>query len=133
MFRSDDNIDIIFYENEKDLIKNSFIKEEFPDLKDNLEYSEEGFSLVLKITADINNKNKKNAEETDRIIEPKTPIVTYILLGIIGIIFLYGYFINQTLLVYDLGLQKDLVRLGEVYRLITCAFVHVDIIHFLIL
>ena len=126
-----DNIDIVFYEDEKELIKNNFIKEEFPDLKDNLEYSEEGFSLFLKITDDINKKNRKNAEETDRIIEPKNPIVTYILLGIIGLIFLYGYITNPNLLVLNFGLQKDLVRMGEVYRLITGAFLHVDIIHIL--
>lgn len=126
-----ENIDIVFYEDEKELIKNNFIKEEFPDLKDNLEYSEEGFSLFLKITDDINKKNRKNAEETDRIIEPKNPIVTYILLGIIGLIFLYGYITNPNLLVLNFGLQKDLVRMGEVYRLITGAFLHVDIIHIL--
>ncbi len=126
-----DNIDIVFYEDEKELIKNNFIKEEFPDLKDNLEYSEEGFSLFLKITDDINKKNRKTAEETDRIIEPKNPIVTYILLGIMSIIFLYGYITDPNALVLNFGLQKDLVRMGEVYRLITGAFLHVDIIHIL--
>lgn len=126
-----DNIDIIFYENEKDLVKNKFIKESFPDLKDNLEYSEEGFSLFLKITDDINKKNRKTAEETDRIIEPKKPIVTFVILGLIGILFFYGYTTNPDLFVLKYGLQKDLVRMGEVYRLITGAFIHIDILHFL--
>ena len=126
-----DNIDIIFYEDEKKLIENKFIKEEFSDLKDNLEYSEEGFSLFLKITDDINKKNRKNAEETDRIIEPKKPLITYVLLGIIALVFVIGYIVNQNELVYYLGLQKDLVRLGEIYRLLTSAFVHVDIVHIL--
>lgn len=126
-----DNIDIIFYENEKDLVKNKFIKESFPDLKDNLEYSEEGFSLFLKITDDINKKNRKTAEETDRIIEPKKPIVTFAILGLIGILFFYGYTTNPDLFVLKYGLQKDLVRMGEVYRLITGAFIHIDILHFL--
>ena len=126
-----DNIDIIFYEDEKNLIKNNFIKESFPDLKNNLEYSEEGFNLFLKITDDINKKNRRNAEETERIIEPKKPVITYVLLGIITIVFLYGYILDQNLLIYNFGLQKDLVRLGEVYRLLTGAFIHVDIIHFL--
>ena len=124
-----DNIDIIFYENEKELVKNKFIKEEFPDLKDNLEYSEEGFSLFLKITDDINKKNRKNAEETDRIIEPKKPFVTYIILGIITLIFVFGYIGNYNNLLIYLGLQRDLVRMGEVYRLLTSAFVHVDLFH----
>ena len=126
-----DNIDIIFYEDEKNLIKNNFIKESFPDLKNNLEYSEEGFNLFLKITDDINKKNRRNAEETERIIEPKKPVITYVLLGIITIVFLYGYILDQNLLIYNFGLQKDLVRLGEFYRLLTGAFIHVDIIHFL--
>ena len=126
-----ENIDIIFYENEKDLVKNKFIKESFPDLKDNLEYSEEGFSLFLKITDDINKKNKKTAEETDRIIEPKKPIVTYVLLALISIAFFYGYSINPDLFVLQYGLQKHLVRMGEIYRLITGAFIHIDILHFL--
>ena len=39
-----DNIDIIFYDDEKSLVKNNFIKEEFPDLKNNLEYSEEVYA-----------------------------------------------------------------------------------------
>ncbi len=126
-----DNIDIIFYENEKELVKNKFIKEEFPDLKDNLEYSEEGFSLFLKITNDINNKNRKNAEETDRIIEPKKPFVTYILLGLIAIMFVIGYLMGQSEFIYYFGLQKYLVIGGEIYRLISAAFVHVNIIHIL--
>ncbi len=124
-----ENIDMIFYENEKDLIKNDFIKEAFPDLKDNLEYSEEGFSLFLKITDDINKKNRSNAEETDRIIEPKKPVVTFVLIGIICSLFIYGFVTNKDLLIYNLGLQKDLVRHGEFYRLLTGAFIHVDIVH----
>ena len=126
-----ENIDIIFYENEKDLIQNNFIKEAFPDLKNILEYSEDGFSLFLKITDDINKKNRSNAEETDRIIEPKKPLVTYILLGIISLFFIYGLIRDRDLLVYNLGLQKDLVRLGEIYRLLTGSLIHIDIVHFL--
>ena len=126
-----ENIDIIFYENEKDLIQNNFIKEAFPDLKNILEYSEDGFSLFLKITDDINKRNRSNAEETDRIIEPKKPLVTYILLGIISLFFIYGLIRDRDLLVYNLGLQKDLVRLGEIYRLLTGSLIHIDIVHFL--
>ena len=129
--RTFDDVDVIFYTNEKELIKNAIIKEYYADLKNNLEYNEEGFSLFLKITDEINQKNRKDAMETDKILEPKKPIVTYGLLGIIGLIFLIGLLGNQEELVLYFGNQKDLVRLGEVYRLITAAFIHVDVLHVL--
>ena len=125
------DIDIIYYENEKDLVKNEVMQKYFPDLKDNLVHSEEGFGLFLKITQEINMKNSQDAMETDRILSPKKPIVTYILLGIITVVFLLQFFINPTYLIYYLGCQSDLVKLGEVYRLLTCAFLHVNIFHFL--
>jgi membrane associated rhomboid family serine protease len=126
-----DNVDIIFYENESKLIESNFIKENFQDLKDNLNYSEEGFQLFLKITNEINQKNKKNAEETDSIFEPKVPIITYTLMGIIGLVYLLSFFVKSDELILYLGLQSDLVRYGEVYRLITCGFLHVDVVHIL--
>ena len=45
--RTFENVDIIFYEDENSLLKEKIIKDEFPDLKDNLEYSEDGFQLFL--------------------------------------------------------------------------------------
>ena len=126
-----DDVDIIFYDNEDNLIKNKYIIEDFPDLKDNLNYSEEGFQLFIKITDEINQKNKKNAMETDSIFEPKKPIITYTLMGIIGLFYLLSFFINPNNLVYYLGLNRYLVRTGEVYRLLTSAFIHIDIVHVL--
>ena len=72
--KSFDNVDIIYYENEKDLMGNKYIQNAFPDIKNNMQYSEDGFQLFLKITEDINNKNRKDAMETDEILKPKTPI-----------------------------------------------------------
>ena len=125
------DVDIVFYENENALVNNSKIKEAFPDLGENLVYSEEGFELFLKITDDINKKNRKVTEETDHIFEPKKPIITYILLGFIALVFLLKFVINPDYLTYYLGLNKHLVQYGEVYRLISNVFLHVDIIHLL--
>ena len=104
---------------------------EFSDLKNNLQYSEDGFQLFLKITDEINQKNRKNAQETDSIFEPKKPIITYIILGIIGIIFLLSFIINPNQLVYYLGVNGYFIRSGEIYRLLTGAFLHIDVIHFI--
>ncbi len=127
--RKFDDVDIIYYTNEESLVKNDKIIEYFPDLSSNLQYSEEGFQLFLKITEEINQKNRRDAMENDKILEPKKPIMTYILLGIIAIVFLLRFFIDPNELVYWLGNQRDLVKMGEYYRLITCAFVHIDIVH----
>ena len=70
--------------------------------------------------------------ETDRILEPKKPLATYAIIGIITVIFLLlrlwpaaGGYISY------LANQRYLVRLGEYHRLLTCAFVHYDIVHYL--
>ena len=126
-----DDVDIIYTEDEKGILKNDIIKNCFSDLKDNLEYTEDGLQLFFKISDDINNKNKKEAMETDKILEPKKPIVTYILLAIIGLVYLYGFATNKLDLIYEYGVARDLVRDGEIYRLLTGAFVHVDLIHLL--
>ena len=125
------DIDIVYYENEKKLLKDNIMKDYFPDLSENLVYSEEGFGLFLKITQEINMKNSKDAMETDRILSPKTPVVTYALLGVITIVFMLQFFIDPTYLIYYLGCQSDLVKSGDVYRLLTCSFMHANIFHFL--
>lgn len=126
-----DNIDIIYYTNEDDLLKNEIIKKNFSDLKNNLQYNEEGFQLFLKITQEINAKNSKDSMETEKILSPKKPFLTIGILSILTIIYLLSYFIDPNLIILYFGVQKDLVRSGEVYRLLTGAFIHVDILHFL--
>ena len=129
--RTFDNVDVIYYENEKDLMNNKYIKEAFPDIKNNMKYTEDGFQLFLKITEDINNKNRNDAIETDHILEPKKPIVTVSILGILAIIYLISLVTDSNTLVYNFGVNKLLVRSGEVYRLLTGTFIHVDLLHFL--
>ena len=125
------DIDIVYYEDEKKIIKNKIIKETFPDLKDNLEYTEDGLQLFFKITDDINKKNKKDAVETEGILEPKKPIVTCIILGIIGLVYFYGLMTDFNILAYDFAVQRDFIRNGEVYRLLTGTLVHIDLLHLL--
>ena len=124
-----DGVDIIYYEDEDKLIKNKYIKETFSDLKNNLTYSEDGFQLFLKITNEINQKNMKVSMETDNILKPKVPVVTYVLMGLIILLFLIIQTSDQNLVILKYGLQRDLVKMGEFYRLITSEFIHVDITH----
>ena len=126
-----ENIDLVFYDNEENLINNSFIKNSFPDLKSNLKYSEDGFQLFLKITQEINMKNHKDDVETNHILEPKKPIVTSIIIGLLTIIFLIGLFGNSDTIVYYFGVNRLFIRNGGYLRLLTGTFIHVDILHFL--
>lgn len=139
--RTFDNVDVIYYENEKNLINNEYIKEAFPDIKNNMKYTEDGFQLFLKITEDINNKNRKDAIETDRILEPKKPIVTIVILGILALVYLYslinaqdkvlcdGYIRER--IVCDFSVNRGMIQSGEIYRLLTGTIVHTDLLHFL--
>ncbi len=125
------DIDIIYFEDEKKILKNEIIKENFSDLKDNLEYTEDGLQLFFKITDEINSKNRKDAMETDHILEPKTPYITIGLLVIMGLIYIYRLLGNWETLVINFGIYRDLIREGEIYRLLTGTFIHVDLIHLL--
>ncbi len=123
------DVDIIYFEDENKILKNNIIKKVFPDLKDNLEYTEDGLQLFFKITDDINKKNRKDAMETDAILEPKKPVITIGLLIVIFLVYLYGIFTNSDLLVYNFGIYREFIRNGEIYRLLTGAFIHIDLIH----
>lgn len=129
--RTFDNVDVVYYDNEKDLLNNKYIQDTFPDLKNNMKYTEDGFQLFIKITDDINNKNRKDAMETDQILEPKKPTITIIILGIISLVYLISLMTDANFVVYYFGLNRFFVQSGEVYRLLTGSFIHIDLLHFL--
>jgi len=116
---------------ENDLYKNEKLKSIFPDLKKKLIKDEEkGMDLYLKITADIHNKNNDEIVKTNEIFKRKIPYITYILLALNIVIFLYYNLIGT----YDYVLNEyclhgSSVRNGEYYRLITSMFLHGDLIH----
>lgn len=126
------NMDLVYLEDEGDLKKYDFLYKYFPDIDKKLTFTEKGMNLFLKITDDINNKNMVEAEKTDKIFKPKTPYVTYALIGINVLIFLFGFLLNQSELLVNLFANyAPLVKDGQYYRLFTSMFVHVDVLHIL--
>ena len=127
------NIDCISLYDENDLKKYDFIYEIFPDISKKMMFSEEGFQLFMKITADINKKNKEDAVKVDEIFKPKRPYVTYGLILINALIFVAMFLFNQ----YDFFIENysvwgyDIVVHHEYWRLVTGAFLHADVFHFL--
>ena len=125
------NVDIIYFQDENSFIKEKVIKDVFPDLKDNLEYTEDGLQLFFKITEDINQKNRKDAMETDAILEPKKPYITIGIIVFLWIIYLLTKIGYVSFLVNNFILYGEWVRNGEIYRLLTGTFLHGDLIHIL--
>lgn len=122
-------MDVVSLYEDKDILENEFLNKKFPDLSNKVTYNEEGVELFIKITNDINQKNKTDAEHADEIFKKKIPVITYslIILNLIGFflqIFDNDYMIN------NYALYGPLVRnFHEYYRLITGGFLHSDILH----
>lgn len=131
---SNNIINCVKVNDEKDIKLSKEITEAYPDIKDKLTFNEKGVELFAKITNDINKKNMKDAKEAEEVFKEKTPYVTYALLIINVIIFILMYIIGDgsediNTLVNFGALAKDLVFNGEYYRLITSAFIHIGVIH----
>ena len=111
-------------------IKNNTLIEIFPDIIEKTKHTEDGLSLFLKITDDINNTTSRKNKIADKIFSKKYPLITYILIGINILVFIYSLFSNYDLL-YRYGMYNPFVKEGEFYRLFTCIFLHIDVFHLL--
>jgi rhomboid protease GluP len=129
------NIDSIVVNNVLDITKNELVNI-FPDIKDKLIQDEEGIELIINVTNDINKKTAKENKIYENIFKPKKVIITNIIIALCIIVFaatvLYGGNILgiNSLILYLFGANyKDAVVNGQIYRLITSAFLHVSIFH----
>lgn len=127
------DIDCISVYDEKDLGKYNEVKETFPNLMKKIKFSEEGVSLFMKITSDINQKNKEDSVKVDEVFKKKIPFVTYGLMAINTIIFVWMYLLgNADSFIQEYAVHGySIIERGEYYRLITGAFLHGGITHFL--
>ena len=129
---NDESSDRVLVEKEKD-IKNPTLVEVFPDIVEKTKHEEKGLELFLKFTNDINTNNTIKASKLDKIFSIKKPIITYALIAICVIVFILmgGSTDGRVLLAFGANLGL-LVKRGEIYRLLTCAFVHIGIIHLVV-
>ena len=124
-------MDCLYLYEDSDIESNTLLKKKFPDILEKLTFNEDGMALFIKITSDINEKNKQEAEKAEQVFKKKTPYVTYIIMVLCTLIF----FIPNLLGFYDdvldmFCLHGPTIReYGEYYRIITCSFLHADIIH----
>lgn len=128
-----DNVNLedkdIFIPTEKD-IKNDTLTTIFPDILEKTKHGEKGINLFLKITDDINVVTEKKNKLANKVFSKKYPLITYILIGINILVYIYSLFANYDV-IYRYGLSDFFVKQGEFYRIFTCMFLHVNIWHIL--
>ena len=84
----------------------------------------------FKLTEDMNQKTIRNEKKLARIFSEKKPAVTYALMVINVMVFVYGVIYGrQGELTGLFGNNYLFVRSGEFYRLFTSMFLHSDILH----
>lgn len=123
-----DDIDSIYLFDEEDIKNYDFVKEVFPDITKKLKFSEEGVKLFMKITSDINRKNKRDAAIVNDVFAPKKPYVTRILIALNIIMFLITMF-DENLFLQTVVWNIGIIKYGQFYRLLTGMFLHANIIH----
>ena len=111
---------------------NEIIKKSFPDLTNKLVYNEEGIELFAKITNDINEHNKRDAEKINKVFKVDFPMITYMLIAINIVLYVIPILLgNYEELVNNYGVLGSAIRNGEYYRLITGIFLHGNLPHLL--
>lgn len=120
----------LFVKNLQDFKNNKMLLEVFPDIVEKTQHDEKGIELLFKITDDINQTNERKNKKMEKIFSSKKPIATYVLIALCVIMFIisgFGYS-TEALLLFGAN-YGPLVKSGEIYRLITCMFLHGGIIH----
>lgn len=130
------NIDSITIKNFKDIKKKKDLIEVFPDINEKLIQDKKGMDLIINVTNDLNVKTEKNNKAYEATFKPKKILITKVIITLCIIMFiamyLFGNGSNDAFTLYLFGANLPVaVKSGEVYRLITCTFLHAGILHLL--
>lgn len=133
-------IDLVNLKKFEDIESYKCIINTFPNILEVEEDSSEGIDLFIKLTNEINKKNKEENDKAAEIFSKKRPIITYILLVINIFIFILtainsgNFFEVNTDTLYRFGGLVSVEYLSgnlDLIRIITSGFLHAGILHLL--
>ena len=126
------DVDIYIIKNNKDLESTDGIKSLFPKIdEEEIKYLH-GLDFLINVSNDINKKTENDNKFYEKVFKPKKIVITKILILINILIYVFSMLASVTnkFDVYTaFAHNSTLVKNGEIYRLITCGFLHADIIH----
>lgn len=137
--KEDKVISTIKVENLDDVKKNAELQMAFPKISKDIIETNDGLDLIINVTNDINEKTEKENKKFAKVFSPKriifTKLIILICLVMYFVVAIYGgNFINfspSTLGVLGAN-NLLLVRHGEIWRLLTSAFLHAGLIHLIV-
>lgn len=132
--KNEKNVDNISIHELSEVQKNNDIISVFPNIKTDLFEGNNSLDLIINVTKDINNKTESDNKKFEKIFSKKKLFVTYILMGLCFLMYIVTLIMGSSNVIYlILGANyAPLVKNGEIFRLITYAFLHGSIIHLLV-
>lgn len=131
------HINSVIVKNIKD-VKKKLNGNDFPDISEKLLDEAKGMDLLLNVTKDINEKTEKENKIYESTFKPKKIVVTTVLIALCILFFFVTFLLSgglldaRTLLKYGANYGPFVKEGGlQIFRLITCTFLHANIFHLL--
>lgn len=127
------DIDNLIIRDDEDL-HDKKVQELFPNINEEEIKDLHGIDFLINVSNDINEKTLSENEFYEKVFSPKKIVATKVLIIVNVIVFILSFILSSSGL-YDVftnfALNKYYIKSGEIYRLLTCGFLHADIIHLL--
>lgn len=131
----DKKISTINVSNISDLKKNKLLKKVYPKIEKNNFTKTDSLMNIIHATEDINNKTARENDKYEDIFKPKPIIVTKVIMFLCFAMYIATLLVNNNFNVALILLganNRSLVLGGQVWRLLTSAFLHGNILHLLV-
>ena len=138
-YGNNNNIETINVSSINEIKKNPALQEIFPHLNEELIDTRDGLELIINVTNDINEKTEKDNKLFAKVFSPKKIIFTKLIILICFIMYIILCVNNRNIftfsansLVYFGGSELILVQSGEIWRILSSAFLHAGLIHLIV-